>query len=55
MSGVNKIIKGASSLYAEERAKIVNSLLRVFNKPNEEIEIQWTELAKQRLAELQSG
>lgn len=55
MHGVNEIIKEASSLPVEERAKIVNSLLRTFNNSDDETELHWTRLAKERLAELKSG
>ena len=50
-----EIIKQASSLPVEERASIVESLLRTLNVPNNEIDRKWAKVAKRRLAEIHSG
>ncbi len=55
MLGTKEIIKQASSLPVEERASLVDSLLKTLNAPNEEIDRKWTEVAKRRLEEILSG
>lgn len=55
MQGISDLIQEASSLPAEARAKIVDSLLRTLNRPNKQVEAKWNATAKQRLAELKSG
>jgi len=55
MSSSQEIIKEAKSLPVEERALVVDSLLRTMNPPNSGIDQKWVMLAKQRLAELRSG
>jgi len=50
-----KIIDEAVSLPVEERALIVDSLLRSLNPPESEIDKKWAAIAKRRLAELRSG
>lgn len=55
MHGMKEIIQEAASLPVEERAIVVDSLLRTFNPPNTEIEREWVRVAKRRLAELRSG
>ena len=55
MHGMKEIIQEAASLPVEERAIVVDSLLRTFNPPNTEIEREWVKVAKRRLAELRSG
>ncbi|MDP2682423.1 MAG: addiction module protein [Deltaproteobacteria bacterium] len=52
---MKEIIQEAASLPVEERAIVVDSLLRTFNPPNTEIEREWVRVAKRRLAELRSG
>jgi hypothetical protein len=55
MPKIQEIIKEAKSLPVEERALVVNSLLRTMNPPNSEIDRKWAILAKERLAELRSN
>ena len=55
MLGAKEIVKEAESLPVEERAIIVDSLLRTLNPPNAEVDIKWAIVAKRRLAELRSG
>jgi len=51
----NELIDVASSLPLEERAKVVDSLLQTFNRPDETLAATWLALARRRLAELRSG
>ncbi len=55
MHGMKEIIQEAESLPVEERAIIIDSLLRTLNIPKTEIDIEWARVAKRRLAELRSG
>ena len=55
MHGIKEIIKEAESLPVEERAMVIDSLLRSLNPPSVEIDREWVKVAKQRLAELRSG
>ena len=55
MPGINEFILEAASLPVEARVRIVDSLLRTLNQPNTGVELKWTAVAKQRLAELKSG
>lgn len=52
---MKEIIQEAESLPVEERAIVIDSLLRTLNPPSAEIDKEWTEVAKRRLAELRSG
>ncbi len=53
--GIKEIIEAAESLPVEERAMIIDSLLRSLNPPSTEIDEEWVRVAKRRLAELRSG
>lgn len=55
MHGMKQIIEEAESLPVEERAIVIDSLLRTLNPPDVEIEKEWIAVAKRRLAELRSG
>jgi putative addiction module component (TIGR02574 family) len=50
-----KLIEQAIALPVEERALVVDSLLRSLNPPQSEIDAQWAAEAKRRLSELRSG
>jgi putative addiction module component (TIGR02574 family) len=55
MHGAREIIQEATALPVEERALIIDSLLRSLNMPDREIENEWITEAQRRLAELRSG
>jgi putative addiction module component (TIGR02574 family) len=55
MHGIKEIIQEAESLPVEERAIVVDSLLRTFNPADTKIESEWVAVAKRRLAELRTG
>jgi hypothetical protein len=55
MHGMKEIIQEAESLPVEERAMVIDSLLRSLNPLSIEIDREWIKVAKRRLAELQSG
>lgn len=55
MHGTKEIIQEAAALPVEERIIVVDSILRTLNLPNPDIDKEWLDVAKQRLAELRSG
>lgn len=55
MHGMKEIIQEAASLPIEERAMVVDSLLKTLNAPDADMEKEWIKVAKKRLAELRSG
>lgn len=55
MHGMKEIIREAESLPVEERAMIVDSLLRTLNPPSSVIDAEWIKISRRRLAELRSG
>ena len=55
MHGTKDIIQEAATLPVEERAIVVDSLLRTFNPPNAEIDRAWARIAQRRLVDLRSG
>ena len=55
MHGANEIIREAAELPIEERALVIDSLLKPLNRPEPEVDQQWVAAAQRRLAELRSG
>ena len=55
MHGMKEIIQEAESLPVEERAIIIDHLLRSLNPVSSDIDKAWAEVAKRRLKELRSG
>ena len=55
MTGTAEIIHEAESLPVEQRAIVVDALLRTLNPPNAEIDHPWAAVANHRLAELRAG
>lgn len=55
MMSTAEIIQEAESLPVEERALLVDSLLRSLNQPDADIDRQWMEVACRRRDELRSG
>jgi len=49
------LIAEAISLPVEDRAMVVDSLLKSLNPPESDIDKKWAAVAKRRLAELRSG
>lgn len=49
------LIAEAISLPVEERAMVVNALLKSFNPPESEIDRKWAAVARRRLEQLRSG
>ena len=52
---IQELMEEASSLPLEERARLVDSLLRSLNPPESEIDQEWAVIAQQRLDQVQSG
>ena len=50
-----ELIAEAISLPVEERALMLDSLLRSLNTPNKDVDEKWVAVAQRRLAELRSG
>lgn len=55
MITTKELIDEAISLPLENKAKIVDSILKSMNSTNETIQDKWIKLAKKRLKEIQSG
>ncbi len=49
------LIAAAISLPVEDRAMVVDSLLKSLNPPESDIDKKWAAVAKRRLTELRSG
>jgi len=52
---IKDLIHEAESLPVEERALVVDSLLRSLNPPQIEIDKKWAAVARRRLEKLRSG
>jgi len=52
---IKDLINEAESLPVEERAMVVDSLLRSLNPPESEIDKKWAAVARKRLEEIRSG
>lgn len=50
-----ELIDEAVSLPVEERALVIDSLLRSLNQPESEIDRKWIAVAQRRLTEMRSG
>ena len=50
-----ELIDVAVSLPVEEKALVVDSLLRSLNQPESEVDKKWAVVARKRLAEMRSG
>jgi len=55
MHSLEDIIAEVSALSEEDRAMVIDSLLRTLNPPDPDIDRAWSTLAMQRLDELRSG
>ncbi|OGP60763.1 MAG: addiction module protein [Deltaproteobacteria bacterium RBG_13_61_14] len=55
MHTIQEIIREASELPVEDRANVIDSLLRTLNAPNPDMDRAWSETASRRLRELRSG
>lgn len=51
----DEIIREAAELPVEERALVIDSLLRTLNPTDPQIDREWVATAKRRLAEIRSG
>jgi hypothetical protein len=54
MHGMKEIIEEAECLSVEERAIVIDALLRTMNPPLADVESEWMKVAQRRLAELRS-
>jgi putative addiction module component (TIGR02574 family) len=52
---IKDLINEAESLPVEERAMMIDSLLRSLNPPESEIDKKWAIVARERLEEIRSG
>lgn len=55
MLSAKELLNQAVSLPVEERANLVDSILKSLNNPNDEIDKKWIEVARNRLNEIRSG
>jgi putative addiction module component (TIGR02574 family) len=55
MLGTKEIIREVECLPVEERAMVVDCILRTLSPVSSEIEKEWIDTAKSRLSELRSG
>lgn len=52
---MKELIDEVASLPVEERAIVADSILRILNPPEPEIDRKWAQVAQYRLAELRTG
>ena len=52
---IKDLIDEAESLPVEERALVVDSLLRSLNPPDAGVDRKWAEVSRKRLEEIRSG
>jgi len=55
MSNLAKIEKDVMSLAPEERALLVDSLLRSFHQSGSDVDKKWAAVAQERVIEMRSG
>ena len=55
MSNLAKLERDVMSLAPEERALLVDSLLRSLNQPESDIDKKWAAVAQKRVTEMRSG
>ncbi len=55
MMNTKQLIEEALSLPVEDRAAVVDSILRSLNSPESDIDHKWAAVARKRLGELKSG
>lgn len=55
MMNTKKLIDGVVALPVEERALVVDSLLRSLNQPESGMDNKWILVARKRLAKMRSG
>ncbi len=55
MLTTKELLDQVISLPVEERANIVDSILKSLNRPNDKIDKQWIEVAKRRLNDIRTG
>ncbi|WP_376695673.1 addiction module protein [Wenzhouxiangella sp. EGI_FJ10305] len=52
---IKDLISEAESLPVEERARVIDSLLRSMNPPESEVDTKWADIARERLDDIRSG
>lgn len=52
---IQELVSEAESLPVEERARVVDALLRSLNSPESTIDKQWVDAAQRRLDDIRAG
>ncbi|GAA0701056.1 addiction module protein [Vreelandella titanicae] len=52
---IQELVSEAESLPVEERARVVDALLRSLNSPESSIDKQWVDVAQSRLDDIRAG